>query len=92
MISISTQVKASQDQVSCELNNEAAILDMKTGIYYGLDPVGARIWELIQQPRAVSSIIASLLDEYDVAEADCTQDVLALLTHLQEHQLVEICE
>lgn len=91
MISTTTQVKASNDQVSCELNDEAAILDMKTGIYYGLDPVGARVWELIQQPRAVSSVIASLLDEYEVAEADCTQDVIALLTDLQEHQLIEIC-
>lgn len=91
MISTTTQVKASNDQVSCELNDETAILDMKTGVYYGLDPVGARIWELIQQPRAVSSIIASLLDEYEVVEANCTQDVLALLTHLQEKQLIEIC-
>ena len=92
MISTTTQVKVNNDQVSCELNDEAAILDMKTGIYYGLDPVGARIWELIQQPRAVSSIVASLLEEYDVAEADCTQDAIALLTDLQKHQLIEICD
>ena len=92
MISTTTQVKASNDQVSCELNNEAAILDMKTGVYYGLDPVGARIWELIQQPRAVSAIVATLLDEYEVAPAECERDVLALLAHLQEHQLVEICD
>ena len=92
MISTSTQVKASTDQVSCELNNETALLDMKTGVYYGLDPVGARVWELIQQPRAVSSIIESLLDEYEVEEERCTQDVLALIAQLQENQLVEICE
>ena len=92
MISTSTQVKASTDQVSCELNNETALLDMKTGVYYGLDPVGARIWELIQQPQVVSSVIASLLDEYEVEEARCTDDVLALITQLQKHQLVEICE
>ena len=92
MISTNTQVKASNDQVSCELNEEAAILDMKTGVYYGLDPVGARIWELIQQPESVSGIVAQLLDEYDVDAEQCTQDVVMLLSQLQELGLIEIIE
>lgn len=92
MISTNTQVKASNDQVSCELAEETAILDMKTGIYYGLDPVGARIWELIQQPMAVSGIVAQLLDEYDAEEEQVTQDVILLLSQLQERELIEICE
>ena len=92
MISTNTQVKASNDQVSCELAEETAILDMKTGIYYGLDPVGARIWELIQQPTAVSDVVAQILDEYDAEEEQVTQDVILLLSQLQERELIEICE
>ncbi len=92
MISTNTQVKASNDQVSCELDEEAAILDMKTGVYYGLDPVGARIWELIQAPQQVSSIVSHLLDEYDVDADQCTQDVIMLLSRLQELELIEVCE
>ena len=91
MISTTTQVKAGTDQVSCELNQETAILDMKTGVYYGLDPVGARVWELIQQPQTAASIIESLLDEYEVPSEECTRDVLALLTDMREHELIEIC-
>ena len=91
MISTTTQVKAGTDQVSCELNQETAILDMKTGVYYGLDPVGARVWELIQQPQTAASIIESLLDEYEVPSEECTRDVLALLTDMREHALIEIC-
>ena len=34
-------VVAAKDQVSCDLAGEAAILNMKNGVYYGLDPVGA---------------------------------------------------
>ena len=92
MISTNTQVKASNDQVSCELDQEAAILDMKTGVYYGLDPVGARIWELIQQPQTVAEIVAQLLDEYDVDQEQVTTDVIMLLSQLQERELIEICE
>ena len=43
---------ATKDQVSCDLAGEAAILNIKSGVYYGLDPVGARIWNLMQEPRA----------------------------------------
>ena len=48
------------------LVDEAAILNLKTGIYYGLDPVGARIWNLIQTPRQLKEILETLLNEYDV--------------------------
>ena len=87
-----TQVKASTDQVSCDLAGEAAILDLKNGIYYGLDPVGARIWELIQAPREVQEITSLLLDEYDVEAAQCQNDVVALLGQLLERGLIEVCE
>jgi|SRR5665213_1697808 len=45
-----------KDQVSCDLAGQAAIPNIKSGVYYGLDPVGARIWTLMQEPREVSEI------------------------------------
>ena len=55
-ISDRSVVVATKDQVSCDLAGEAAILNIKNGVYYGLDPVGARIWNLMQEPRAVAEI------------------------------------
>ena len=92
MISLNTQVKASNDQVSCELADESAILDLKKGVYYGLDPVGARIWEMIQQPQSVAAVVAQITDEYDVETEQCTQDVLALFSQLLQNDLIEICD
>ena len=92
MISHNTQVKASNDQVSCELGDESAILDLKKGVYYGLDPVGARVWELIQQPQTVAEVVAHITDEYDVEAETCSSDIIALLNQLMEHDLIEICE
>lgn len=91
MILPTTQVKASNDQVSCDLAGEAAILDLQNGIYYGLDPVGARVWELIQTPCDANEIVSQLLDEYDVDATQCQNDVLALLGQLDERGLIEIC-
>ena len=55
-ISLKAIVVAGKDQVACSLGEEAAILHMGSGVYYGLDPVGARIWNLVQQPRSVEEL------------------------------------
>ncbi len=72
-------VVAGKDQVACSLGEEAAILHMSRGIYYGLDPVGARVWNLLQQPRSVEEIREILFAEYEVEQDRCQADLLDLL-------------
>ena len=55
-ISVQSVVSAFPEQVSCDLLGEAVILDLRKGIYYGLNEVGAQVWALIQQPRTISEI------------------------------------
>ena len=74
----STVVRA-KDQVSCDLVGEAVILNLKSGVYYGLNPVGARIWELIQEPRTVSAVLDVLLEQYNVEAGRCERDLFCLL-------------
>jgi hypothetical protein len=64
-------VVAVENQVSSDLGGEVAILDLKLGVYYGLDEVGARVWELIQEPRVVDEVRDVLLEEYDVVPERC---------------------
>jgi hypothetical protein len=87
-ISISSVVVAARDQVSCDLGGEAAILSR--GVYYGLDPVGARIWELVQVPRTIREVRDVLLDEYEVDADRCERDLLELLERLAAKQLVDV--
>ena len=90
MISTSSIVVAAKDQVSSDLGEEMVILNLKKGVYYGLDGVGVRIWHLIQEPRAVNEIRDLLLDEYDVEPECCERDLLALLEELVAEDLVEV--
>lgn len=83
-------VLTSKNQISCDLAGEAAILNVKAGMYYGLDAVGARAWSLIQKPLAVTEIKETLLNEYEVEPERCEQDLLALLNDLAEKGLIEI--
>lgn len=91
-LSRSSIVVAAKNQVSCDLGGEAAILNVASGVYYGLNPVGARVWSLIQQPRSVDEVRQSLTSEYDVEEQVCESDLLALLEELLAAGLIEVKE
>ena len=83
-------VTVTKDQVSCSLGSEAAILNVRDGIYYGLDPVGASIWKLLQTPCKVADIQEALLQEYDVEPERCERDLLALLEGLLGAGLIKV--
>jgi len=85
-------VVASKNQISSELGQEAVILNLKTGVYHGLDAVGGRIWNLIQQPTTVTDIKNVIVDEYEVEPERCEQDLLELLQSLAEEGLIEVSD
>lgn len=89
-ISANSIVVACKDQVSCELEGEAAILDLKSGTYFGLNPVGAIVWSIIAEPRRVTEICDALLDRYDVAPEQCDREVVELLGELHAQGLIQV--
>ena len=91
-LSRQTIVVAGKDQLSCDLGGEAAILNTRTGMYYGLDAVGARVWSLIQQPRSARDVCETLLSEYDVELDRCESDLLGLLKQFLAEGLIEVQE
>jgi hypothetical protein len=80
----------SNSQVSSRVGDEVAILDLDQSVYYGLDPVGARIWELLQQPTTLRAVLATVLAEFEVDDATARADLLALVDDLLERKLVEL--
>ncbi len=83
-------VVAIKEQVSSELGEDAVILNLKTGIYHGLDAVGARIWHLLQEPRTVNDILNTLLQEYEIEPERCERELVALLQKLADAELVKV--
>jgi len=83
---------ACSDQISCELGGEAAILNLKTGYYFGLDPVCAEIWRMRGVPRRFSEIADAIASAYDVEPDRCERDLAALLGDLYKHGLIETCD
>ena len=90
MLDTTSIVVAARDQVSCDIGNQMAILNMKDGVYYGLDAVGCRFWELVQQPRRLAEIQDVLLAEYDVEPRRLAPDLRELCESLAQAGLIEI--
>ena len=79
-------------KASVELSAEGVVLDLKSGIYFGLEGVGQRIWELLETPKKPLELRDTLLEEYDVTEEVATADTHRFLEQLLEHGLIERLE
>lgn len=83
-------VVASNEQTGTMMPGQAVILNVKSGMYYAMDKVGARVWSLIQEPRTVKELHLAILEEYDVEPDRCWHDLLELLQELEANGLVEL--
>jgi hypothetical protein len=83
-------ISVTKEAVHCDLEDEVVILGLKDGVYYGLNPVGAFIWNLVQNPITVKEIKEAILNEYDVEEDVCEKDLLELLDNLMDKNLIEV--
>jgi hypothetical protein len=90
VLSVHSIVVAASEQVSCPLGEESAILNLKNSMYYGMNPVGTRIWTLLKEPRSVEQLRDALLNEYDVDAALCERDLLDLLGKMKSEGLIEV--
>jgi hypothetical protein len=81
-----------EDKIFTEMDNETIILDIASGIYSGLNPVGTTIWNLLEKPVSIAQIQTTLLAEFDVPEDQCTCDLLDFLKNLAENQLIVLVD
>ena len=91
-LSLQTTVMVSSQQVSCPLGDESAILNMKNSVYYGMNPVGTRVWNLLKQPKMIAEIRDAIIEEYEVEEARCERELFALLEEMRSEGLIEVRE
>lgn len=80
-----TMVRRQGDWLSAKVGDELVMMSATSRHYVGMTEVGARVWELIEQPRSLDSLCAALQEEYDVAPDVCRADVEAFLRELMDH-------
>ncbi len=86
------KITISEEALSQEVNGETVILDLKSESYFGLDEVGTRIWQLLQEHGDVQKTFDVMLEEFDVEEDQLEKDMSALLDEMLEKGLLHLEE
>jgi hypothetical protein len=85
-----TRVERATDVLATELDGTLLMLNIGRGQYHGLNPVGARIWDLLEAPISQEALVAALTAEYDVTAEVCAAEVAAFLGQLHERGLLVV--
>lgn len=70
------------------IEGEAVILSMETKVLRGVNPVGSRVWELIDGRRSVEEIVGVIVEEFDVTPKVAEGDVNGFVRELLDKGLV----
>ena len=89
-LSPESRIVLSKDQASCDLAGETAIVNLKSGVYYGLDPMGTHVWKLLAEPMTLRALCDSLEHDYDVDGCRLEFDMREFLSVLADHGLIDI--
>lgn len=87
---LNDKVSIPAEVMSRLVGTETVILDLASGTYFGLDPVGARIWELLAEGKTLAGVCAAMLAEFDVTPEAIERDLLALVAELRDKGLIRI--
>lgn len=83
-----TIIQRRNDLLFNEVDGEVVMLSIENGEYYGMDQVGSRIWELIEQPIKIKELVACLIQEYKASEEICTTDLLSFISKLRDKKIL----
>ena len=87
---LETIVERNQEIDASDLDGEKVMIDMDRGNYFMLNPIGSRIWDLINEPISVGRLVSLLREEYDVSEDECLEGVKDFLHELHHSNLLNI--
>jgi hypothetical protein len=85
-------VKIPKHVVFQKVGDETVLLNMESGVYYGLNSTGTRLWEVLRDKKNLRAALDELVTEYDVQPQDLQRDVLRLIRELEAKGLIEVVE
>ncbi len=71
------------------VENEAVILNLDNGMYYSLNEIGTRVWQMVDTGKSSADIVKTLLQEYSVKPEILEKDVEAIITELLQEKLIK---
>lgn len=82
-------IRPAERLLAQKVQDEMVMLDLERGVYYGLDPVGTRMFELACQLPSAAQVVAVLRTEFDAPAAVLEHDLESFLDELAAAGLIE---
>jgi hypothetical protein len=81
--------QAHPEVLSSKIDNEAILMSIEAGAYFGLEPVGSKIWELLsKEPATIDKLVVLLMEEYEVDEKTCIEDLQRFIHDMSAKKLI----
>ena len=87
---LETKLSVPPQVMSRLVGDETVLLDLASGIYFGLDGVGKCIWESVAEGKSLAQAVVVITSEFEVDDAQAQADVLEFANTLIERGLLVV--
>lgn len=87
-MNLDTRLEVSSSVVTREVGGEIMLMDLESGTYFGLNPIGGRAWQALEDGKSIKELCEQIEGEFDVSPERLREDMLSLAQNLLEHKLV----
>lgn len=88
IITLESIISQSEGNIVSDMDGEKVMMSIQNGKYYNLGEIGGVIWESIKTPITIKQLISNLINEYNVTEGDCREEVVSFITSLKNEGLI----
>ena len=87
---LSDKIEISGEIATRQIGEETTLVDIGDGTRFGLSPVAAHFWQLLESGNTPAQARDVMLTEYDVDPAELDSDLETLLSELAAKGLVKL--
>jgi len=89
-ITLEKTIVQREGNIVSDMDGEKVMLSVQKGKYYNLGKLGGEIWDLMKEPVTIQELVTTLQSQYDVAQAECEEQVTDFINQMLEQGLVKI--
>ena len=89
-LTLQSVVSRNPEIIHSAMDDEVVMMSVDQGLFFGLDKIGAHIWEILETPKTGEEVISLLLSQYDVNRDQCENDTLRFLNNMLDKKVILI--
>lgn len=91
-LTLQSTISRSPDYVTNEIDGDLVMMSISEEAFFGLNAVGAAIWDFLAEPASIETIISHIVDHFEVSEQQCQADVLRFVDEMVNKKTLRINE